>query len=156
MAFRPPGQFVSALSSSPWASHTSWQPTEWNPFLFTYDRSSMVGALIVTCRHQNRSRRAIWLCSMIFVSFSTHFFKMYTWTQSNTPSTPGNPASLWNSWKDCSLLKASLFGNQEVWQVTIKCIMKSSSNLNDNWQHWQWHSVFIYYIDTSTLYVPPQ
>lgn len=48
VSLRPPGQLVSALSNSPWALQTNWQPTEWNPFLFTYDKSSMVGALIVT------------------------------------------------------------------------------------------------------------
>lgn len=35
-----------------------------------------------------------------------------TWTQSSTPRTPGNPATLWNSWKDCSLLEASLHGEK--------------------------------------------
>lgn len=49
----------------------------------------------------------------IYSSNEFIFYKRLTWTQSSTPSTPGNPASLWNSSKDCSLLEGSLFGKVE-------------------------------------------
>lgn len=43
-------------------------------------------------------------------------WRQLTWTQSSTPRTPGIPATLWNSWRDCSLLDSSLFRKRSVYQ----------------------------------------
>lgn len=64
--------------------------------------------------------------------------KQFTWTQSSTPRTPGIPATLWNSWKDCSRLDGSLFRTFHVHQcaetaMNTKCDSRFYLSKVMNW-----------------------